>query len=237
MHATLNAYTVKELREIATRMGLSIPSRARKAEVINAIVVKIAFLEYEAIEQNESITEAYEIHAEKAGLTLPEFLKCKKGHAKRGEIKIGDFWDCCAAKPTKVVIWDDGSKQAVCTACSRAYRGGVTDLPAGDDVMCKCCKKTYRVSAPTVRHCVGGDRTGPRSVVHLRTPDREGNGVSRSWTRTIDGQTYAFTVVTMSSGEIRWFVDRFNGYPGGPTFACAWSPGREWTFRLAVATS
>lgn len=79
------------------------------------------------------------------------------------------------------------------------------------------------------RHTIDTDGTGPRSTVRHREPDRPGNGRSRVWTRTIGGQTYSFTLVTMPSGEIRWFVNRFNGYPD-PRFGCAWSAYREWTF-------
>ncbi len=83
--------------------------------------------------------------------------------------------------------------------------------------------------ANPVKHTVPGRET--RSEIHTRLPDRPGNGTSRSWTRTVGGQTYGFTLVAMPDGEIRWFVVRFNGYPGGPRFGIAWSPHREWTFK------
>lgn len=66
-------------------------------------------------------------------------------------------------------------------------------------------------------------------VVH--TPGTNGHGDTRRWTRLIDGAWFAFTVVTMPDGEIRWVVTRYNGYVGGPQFGCAWSPHRQWTFR------
>jgi hypothetical protein len=73
--------------------------------------------------------------------------------------------------------------------------------------------------------------TGARGPVRVHGPYMPGFGTSRQWSRTIAGQTYSFTLVTWPTGEIRWHVTRFNGYPGGPTFGCAWSPHRHWTFK------
>jgi hypothetical protein len=76
---------------------------------------------------------------------------------------------------------------------------------------------------------------GPRGEVHTYTPWQEGHGTSRSWRRTINGARFTFTVVNMPDGEVRWFVDRFNGYCGGEGWACAWNRVRSWTLRLQVA--
>ena len=42
------------------------------------------------------------------------------------------------------------------------------------------------------------------------------------------GKDYAFTAVTMRDGERRYFASRFNGYPGGRRFGCAWTPCFEY---------
>ena len=78
--------------------------------------------------------------------------------------------------------------------------------------------------------------TGARSAITVSQPApwQEGSGTSRRWTRTIRGQLYSFTAVTMPSGERRYFSSRFNDYAGGPQFACAWSPCFEHTIPDAL---
>jgi hypothetical protein len=78
---------------------------------------------------------------------------------------------------------------------------------------------------------------GPRSEVHTFVPWQEGFGTSRLWRREINGKAYSFNLVTMPSGEIRYFVSVFNGYSGGPRFACAWTTVRQWTIPAPDAQS
>jgi len=59
----------------------------------------------------------------------------------------------------------------------------------------------------------------------------QGCGTSRYWSRTIRGIQYSFTAVLMPNGERRYFARRFNGYAGGPRFACAWTPCFSYTVR------
>ena len=68
---------------------------------------------------------------------------------------------------------------------------------------------------------------GARSRVHYWAPDRPDNGESWMWSREIYGTLYSFTLVKMPSGEIRYFVKKFNGYVGGPEWGCAWDRARE----------
>jgi hypothetical protein len=68
-----------------------------------------------------------------------------------------------------------------------------------------------------------------RSAVYVMEPRMEGFGTSRLWQRTIQGRLYSFTAVLMPNGERRYFASRFNGYSGGPAFACAWDPCFEHT--------
>lgn len=63
---------------------------------------------------------------------------------------------------------------------------------------------------------------GPRSEIYEWPAQREGNGSSRLWSREINGTPYSFTAVLMPNGERRYVVSKFNGYVGGPKFACAW---------------
>jgi hypothetical protein len=44
-------------------------------------------------------------------------------------IKFGAGWDCCKARPAKVVVFDNGARWAVCKSCASAYTGEVQDLP------------------------------------------------------------------------------------------------------------
>lgn len=81
---------------------------------------------------------------------------------------------------------------------------------------------------------------GARSDVHTYNPDRDGNGVSRMWRRTINGKDFAFTVVNMPDGELRLFVRIYNGYGAGSMdiarsqqFGCAWSPYKSIIIRPA----
>jgi hypothetical protein len=69
---------------------------------------------------------------------------------------------------------------------------------------------------------------GIRSDVHYWSSPGEigagrlGNAESWQWTRHIGENLYGFTLVNMPDGELRYVVRRFNGYIGGPRFACAW---------------
>lgn len=82
--------------------------------------------------------------------------------------------------------------------------------------------------------------TGPRSDVVDHAPIREGNGSTRTWSRTLRGVPHSFTAVMMPSGERRYAVDRYNGYGddgtaegrrSGMRFGCAWTPVAFWTIR------
>lgn len=70
-----------------------------------------------------------------------------------------------------------------------------------------------------------------RGKVTRHEPSRPGNGSSLTWQRTIQGKPYSFTAVLMPDGERRYFASVFNGYSGGPKFACAWTRVLSWTFK------
>lgn len=76
-----------------------------------------------------------------------------------------------------------------------------------------------------------------RSEIRETGPRQEGFGTSRRWTRTIGGQQYSFTAVLMPDGERRYFASKFNGYSGGPRFACAWTPCFEHTVKPQASTT
>ncbi|HZZ17166.1 MAG TPA: hypothetical protein VFE08_14525 [Candidatus Sulfotelmatobacter sp.] len=63
------------------------------------------------------------------------------------------------------------------------------------------------------------------------TPGHELFGDSKRWTRTIRGKQYRFNAVLMPDGERRYFASVFNGYAGGPRFACAWTPVLKWIIK------
>jgi hypothetical protein len=85
---------------------------------------------------------------------------------------------------------------------------------------------------------------GTRSTGYMMEPTRPGDGTSRSWSRDIGDYRYSFTLVNMPSGEVRWFVSRYDKpisqyeQEGSVTpeslrmrFGAYWHPYREWTFK------
>lgn len=74
---------------------------------------------------------------------------------------------------------------------------------------------------------------GKRGGIFQSNQRGTGHGTSWSWSRTINGKPYSFTFVIMPNGELRWFVEAYNGYGDdgtdwgraqGMRFGCAWSP-------------
>jgi hypothetical protein len=65
--------------------------------------------------------------------------------------------------------------------------------------------------------------TGPRSPIRVSPPRQPGNGTTRNWTRTLSGKLYAFFLVTMPDGEIRYEIRRYDGSPEGAKFDCDWT--------------
>lgn len=145
----LTSLTVVELREIARQagyVGSRSVSRTRKAELVNLVTILSSNDEDAAYEQDAVITEAYEVTAENAGITIPQYLACQNKHIKRGEIRISGFWVQPREWLTKVVTFDEGLKQAVSKGDARSFRGQIEDMPAGGkDVVCECCKETYYI--------------------------------------------------------------------------------------------
>lgn len=101
---------------------------------------------------------------------------------------------------------------------------------------CECDGNVDYHPAGTVYRNCQGELFDPRDIqltTRIATP-REvssyfddnarnpGNGVSYYYSRVINGTPYAFTFVLMPNGERRHAVSRYNGYVGGPKFACAW---------------
>jgi hypothetical protein len=48
------------------------------------------------------------------------------------DIEYGTGWNCCAAKPAKVIVFDNGARWAVCAGCASRYPGEVQELPSRD---------------------------------------------------------------------------------------------------------
>ena len=65
--------------------------------------------------------------------------------------------------------------------------------------------------------------TGTRGPVRQHSARMPGHGHYISWTRTIAGVPFNFSIVTMPNGDRRYVVSRYNGYTGGLRFACAWT--------------
>lgn len=85
---------------------------------------------------------------------------------------------------------------------------------------------------------------GPRSKGYTLRPSRPDFGTSRAWARNIGDWRYSFTLVNMPSGEVRWFVRRYDtpisqwadraSYTNEEArmkFDCYWHPYRTWTFK------
>lgn len=43
-------------------------------------------------------------------------------------VLVGRGWNCCAAKPARVVVFDGGEKWAACRGCASQYPGEVQGL-------------------------------------------------------------------------------------------------------------
>lgn len=52
---------------------------------------------------------------------------------------------------------------------------------------------------------------------------RDDYATVRQWMRVLGEELCSFSAVIMPDGERRYFASRFNGYGGGPNFACAWT--------------
>lgn len=59
-YANLNKLTVPVLKEIASRMGVDIPSKTKKADIINAIMVHVEVAHNEAAKMNAVVTYTVE---------------------------------------------------------------------------------------------------------------------------------------------------------------------------------
>lgn len=109
----LNKMTVKELREIATRMECKIPgmplSKARKADLIMVIE---AVMEYDHLVALEM-----------------DILFDSPNAVQKDGVWYNRGWNCCSERPAKVVVFDEGTKWAVCKSCASMYTGEVQDIP------------------------------------------------------------------------------------------------------------
>lgn len=123
---------------------------------------------------------------------------------------------------------------------SRRAIAYLREVPAETAVTCKRCLAGGEAIAEAAYLAAKAERTarmpiGPRSEV----TDASGlfHGVTAVyWTRQINGVPYAFRRIAMPDGEIRFSVQRYNGYgdragdaspaarASAMRFACAWSP-------------
>ena len=121
----LNTMTVKTLHTIAKQGGYKGYSKLRKAELV-------AFIEGESVidwdgalaKLAQDFTSRY-TDAEVSRVAEVTFSEAPVST----EVQYGKLWNCCAAKPAKVVVFDNGARHAVCAACSSSYTGEVQDLP------------------------------------------------------------------------------------------------------------
>jgi hypothetical protein len=50
--------------------------------------------------------------------------------AVSNKIQFGTGWNCCAARPAKVIVFSNGARWAVCKSCASMYTGEVQELPS-----------------------------------------------------------------------------------------------------------
>jgi hypothetical protein len=67
-----------------------------------------------------------------------------------------------------------------------------------------------------------------RTEKQVWVPTEPGRGTSTVWRLNVCGVPYIFTEIKMPDGEWRMSVYKYNGYRGGPKFACAWTRVHQW---------
>jgi hypothetical protein len=126
----LASMTVKTLHTIAKQGGYKGYSKLRQAELV-------AFIEGESVidwdgalaKLAQDFTSRY-TDAEVTRVAEVTFSEAPVST----EVQYGKMWNCCAAKPAKVVVFDNGARHAVCASCASSYTGEVQDLPTHEVV-------------------------------------------------------------------------------------------------------
>lgn len=96
----------------------------------------------DAVKEDAAITEAHLGQAEDAGMTIPAYLACLKGHTSKGEIFLSGLWKAPISEMTKVVVFDGGARYGVTAGTAAYYTGEVQDMPDGEISKCVHCKST-----------------------------------------------------------------------------------------------
>lgn len=112
----LATMTVKTLREVAARMEIKGQSRTLKADLIKIIDDRIALGHLAAMPEVDTT------------------------------IQFGKGWDCCAARPARVVVFDNGARWAVCKSCASVYTGEVQELPGAAEESVETLPQTVSVA-------------------------------------------------------------------------------------------
>lgn len=120
----LKNMTVKELREIAKRESVKGYSTMVKAELV-ALLTRVIEDDHEVALNIDADMEE-EKHMKEAEA---ERIASGRQYTKDG-IVYGAGWSCCAESPSKVIVFDNDVKWAVCNGCASAYTGEVQELPA-----------------------------------------------------------------------------------------------------------
>lgn len=101
----------------------------------------------DAAEENGCIDEAYAGKAEDAGMSIPAYRACLKGHTAKGEIFLSGLWNTPIAHMHKVVVMDNGARFGVSNADASFFTGEVYDMPKGEIAKCVHCRETVLMPA------------------------------------------------------------------------------------------
>lgn len=119
----LTKMTVPQLKELAEKLNVWFTSRSRKQDLIDDITTVIYIAWCQASDMNAEIDEQRAMDEAEA-----ERIASGVQFTKDGVI-YGSGWNCCQQNPSKVIVFDNGVKWAVCKSCASSYTGEVEDIP------------------------------------------------------------------------------------------------------------
>lgn len=109
---------------------------AKATETVEWLILE----DWDSAENEDALlTEVYGHRAEDAGMEFAPFLAHVREHRNNGQIIIGGLWDCCPGNEVAVIVFDDGTKHAVCQSCANSFSGTIEAIPTGEHRECMTC--------------------------------------------------------------------------------------------------
>lgn len=118
----LRAMTVKDLRTIASRLDIKGRSGMDKNTLLGHIGEAVETAHDQAILENfdriELADEVYTVADVEGESNDSEPVEYPEGTVIKNGVVFFSGWQCCKARPAKVMTFDDGGKWAVCLSCA-----------------------------------------------------------------------------------------------------------------------